>query len=95
MYKCKLYQSDSESDPNQSTDIGIKNTAVVRAMRPTISSQNKIIMNKSNLLRRRSCNASQSTSTYICILTITFVHNICTITSMLYTIIVIINLQLL
>jgi len=31
-------------------------------MRPTISSQNKIIMNKSNLSRRRSTTSSQSTS---------------------------------
>lgn len=62
-YLCKN-QSDSESDPNQSTDVGIKNTGIIRAMRPTISSQNKIITNKSNLLRRKSSNASQSTSIY-------------------------------
>lgn len=55
-------QSDSESDASQSTAGGKKNTTAIRVMRPTISSQNKIIMNKSNLLRRRSTTSSQSTS---------------------------------
>lgn len=36
-------------------------------MKPTISSQNKIIPNKSNLLRRRST-SSQSTSIFISII---------------------------
>ncbi|KAE9544023.1 hypothetical protein AGLY_001712 [Aphis glycines] len=57
-----LDQSDSESDASQSTAGGKKNTTAIRVMRPTISSQNKIIMNKSNLLRRRSTTSSQSTT---------------------------------
>ncbi|XP_050529445.1 mitogen-activated protein kinase-binding protein 1 [Daktulosphaira vitifoliae] len=57
-----LDQSDSESDISQLAN-GILNSGIpIRAMRPTISSQNKMIVNKSNLSRRRSSTTSQSTN---------------------------------
>lgn len=54
-----LDQSDSESDTSPSSRI--RNTTATRITRPTISSQNKIIINKPNLLRRRNP-SSQSTT---------------------------------
>ncbi|XP_050438711.1 mitogen-activated protein kinase-binding protein 1 [Adelges cooleyi] len=59
-----LDQSDSESDASQQTNGSGTITSAIptRIMRPTISSQNKVIANKSNILRRRSSTASQSTT---------------------------------